>query len=477
MSFRTAPPRVAKVVSVLLLAWACSPESAPGPTAPLAPSANEVTSVDGISRRNATLALNAVFAGNAQTVAAAPNLVPPGAPLAPFIEARLYAIANVAMHDALNAVIPRYARYADNGPIDRRAGAAAAVLTAAHDAIVGAAPGAATSTDAWYATAIGALAGSEGLDGCVAVGHRAAAAILAKRAADGVAAGGVAPYHPGSNPGDYRFTFPFNTPDFDFFGTGGFADASNWAATVTPFVIRSASQFRPRAPYGAPSNAAAVLTPRYTSDFNEVKAIGCNGCPARSAEQTEIALFWMENSPTGWNRIGRIVADQRNLDAVDAARLFALLQMGEFDAYTSSLEAKYFYNFWRPVSAVALAAGDGNPLTAPASGWEVLAFPTPPVPDYPSAHATAGGAGAAIIEEVVPGRGRSFATTSGSLAGVTRTFSSVAAAAEENALSRIYIGYHFRHATKVGVAQGRRVGDFVVGHALRPLNEEDDREH
>src|SRR4030088_2420694 len=103
----------------------------------------------------------------------------------------------------------------------------------------------------------------------VSIGHRAAAAILGRRATDGVAGGGVAPYHPGSNPGDYQFTFPFNTPDFNFFGTGGFADASNWAGTVTPFVITSASQFRPGPPYGAASNAGAVLTSGYTADFNE----------------------------------------------------------------------------------------------------------------------------------------------------------------------------------------------------------------
>jgi hypothetical protein len=472
MSFRQSPPKVAAILIALTLAVACSPESAPGPTAPLAALPN-TASTNGISNSRARSALEAVFAGNAQSILAAPTLVPPGVPLTPFTEARLYAIANVAMHDALNSVVPEFQRYADVGPIDSHANAAAAVLTAAHDAIVGAAPGAQASTDAWYAEAIGALDAPDGFAAGVAIGHRAATAILARRANDGVAAGGVAPYHPGSNPGDYTFYFPFNTPGFDFFGTGGFADASNWAATVTPFVLRRASQFRPGPPYGAASNAEAVLTRRYTRDFNEVKALGCAACPERTAEQTEIALFWMENSPTGWNRIARAVAVQKRLDASDAARLFAVLQMGEFDAYTSSLEAKYHYNFWRPVSAVALAGADGNGLTSPASGWEVLAFPTPPVPDYPSAHATAGGNAAAIIEALTAGHNQRFTTTSGSLAGVTRTFSSVAQAADENALSRIYIGYHFRQATKVGVVQGRAVGNYVVTHTLLPLDADD----
>jgi hypothetical protein len=316
------------------------------------------------------------------------------------------------------------------------------------------------------------LAGSAGLGRGIALGHRSAAAILAHRSTDGVASGGVGPYVPGGNPGDYRFTFPFNTPAFDFFGTGGFADASNWGTTVTPFVMTSASQFRSPPPYGAASNTAAVKTAHYTADYNEVKALGCAGCTARSAERTEIALFWMENSPTGWNRIARIVADQRNLDAWDTARLFALLQIGEFDAYTASLESKYYYNFWRPVTAVEFAATDGNPLTSSQAGWQVLAFPTPPVPDYPSAHATAGGSAAAIIEALVPGRGPRIATTSGSLVGVTRSFATVADAAKENAASRVYIGYHFRHATEAGLALGRRVGGYVATHVLRPIDQQ-----
>jgi hypothetical protein len=289
------------------------------------------------------------------------------------------------------------------------------------------------------------------------------------RATDGTAGGGVAPYTPGTQPGDYQFTFPFNTPAFDFFGTGGFADASMWAATVTPFVVTSTSQFRAPRPYGASTNALAVLTQRYTDDYNEIKALGCAGCAARSPEQTEIGLFWLENSPTGFNRIARIVAEQRHLDAWDTARLLALLQMGQFDSYATNFDSKYYYNFWRPVTAVALAETDGNPNTSTVANWEVLGFPTPPVPDYPSAHSGAGGTAAAIIDAIIPGRGRPITTSSGSLPGVTRTFATVDDAASENALSRIYVGFHFRLATEVGVAQGREVGEYVAHNALRPL--------
>ena len=461
----------AVLVMAAIAGASCSPDSSSTVTDPAI--TLPVANAGGVPNPQSVAALAAVRSGNAQSIVAAPALVPAGVPLPPFIEARLYAISNVAMHDALNAIVPRFERYADTGPVEPDAGIAVAVLTAARDAINGAAPAAAAATNAWYASEIAALAGSPGFADGVALGERAAAAILARRSADGTAGGGVAPYTPGSSPGDYQFTFPFNTPGFDFFGTGGFADGSVWAASVTPFVVTSTSQFRAAPPYGAASNSAAVLTQQYTDDFNEVKALGCAGCTARTAQQTEIALFWLENSPTGWNRIARIVADQRQLDAWDTARMLALLQMGEFDSYATNFDSKYHYDFWRPVTAVALANSDGNPNTTAATGWEVLGFPTPPVPDYPSAHAGAGGTAAAIMEALVPGRGKGITATSGSLPGVTRTFATVGEAARENALSRIYVGFHFRHAADVGLSQGRDVGEYIARNALRPIKDQD----
>ncbi len=462
--FRQRRPSIVGTVSVLsACAGALSMLSACSTDSPVAPKPFPSDSAS-------TAALSAVLAGNAQTILAAPSLVPAGAPLAPFVEARLYAISNVAMHDALNAVVPRYERYADTGPIDTTANLSVAVLTAAHDAIVGADSGASASTDVWYNAAMASHSAEVGVAAGVSIGHRAASAILARRVNDHTAGGGVAPYTPGTAAGDYRFTLPFNTPDFNFFGTGGFADASMWGATVTPFVVTSASQFRAAAPYSASSDANAVLTPQYTTDYNEILTLGCTTCSSRTTTQTQIGQFWLENSPTGWNRIARIVSDQHHQNAWDSARLFALLQMGEFDTYTTNLESKYHYNFWRPVTAIALAATDGNSGTTTVANWQELGFPTPPVPDYPSAHAAAGGSAAAIIESLLPTSAGSIATTSGSLSGVTRTFATVADAANENALSRIYVGFHFRHATEVGVDQGRKVGAFVVSSALRPLH-------
>lgn len=123
------------------------------------------------------------------------------------------------------------------------------------------------------------------------------------------------------------------------------------------------------------------------------------------------------------------------------------------------------------MTAVALAGTDGNAATSPTLGWQVLSFPTPPVPDYPSAHAVAGGV-AAVLEAMTPGR-VAFSTTSASLPGVTRSFGSITQAARENADSRVFIGYHFRHATDAGLAQGRAVGRYMVERALRPLDNDE----
>lgn len=431
----------------------------------VSPTEVEVRAVTGgVPATLAGAAHRAVLDGSATVVSVAPALVPPGVPLAPFVEARLYAIVQVAMHDALNAIEPRYERYADVGPLSPEAHPAVAVLTAARDAMLGAVPGATATVDVWYANAMAPYTTSDGAAEGIALGHRVAEAILARRAFDGVAGGGFAPYTPGNAPGDYRFTAPFDGPPFN-----GFADAVAWGTTVTPFVLASTSQFRVPAPYGAPSNALAVQTPRYTRDYNEVKALGCAGCTARTATQTEIARFWVENSPTAWHRLARTVAAQRQLDAWDTARLLALLEMGEFDSYTANLESKYHYNFWRPVTAVANAGADGNAATAPEVGWQVLTFPTPPVPDYPSAHSGAGGTAARIIERLVPGRGPRVVATSTSLPGISRTFDSATEAALENAESRIFVGYHFRLATEAGLAQGREIGDWVTDNALKPL--------
>jgi len=389
-------------------------------------------------------------------------------PIPPFVEARYYAMVNIAMHDALNNIRSEYKTYAMHNLRERKANPDAAVAQAAYDVIVAFydklnAPAMVTPQPVkdhisqLLQQSLNAIPDGEDKTAGIALGKKAAAAVLAKRANDGVAAAFLPPgaLPEGSKPGEYRYTPPFNIPGLPVYGL---TDGPGWG-NVTPFAMSSGSQFRPGAPYDVRSEA-------YAKDFNEIKKLGCANCPDRTADQTDMALFWRESSPLGWNQIARNIVLKQHMDAWEVARLFALLHIAEADAYISSLEAKYHYFYWRPVTAIHLAADDGNPNTSPDTNWEVLGFPTPPIPDYASAHACAGGAAAELMKIFFGKDNIRFNSTSTS-SGTTRSFSSLSQAARENSLSRIYIGYHFRKACLEGEEQGKKIGKWVFNKVLQ----------
>ena len=225
-----------------------------------------------------------------------------------------------------------------------------------------------------------------------------------------------------------------------------------------------------------------MTDPRYTADFNEVKRLGGDGVTtpsARTPDQTEIALFWWESSPLGWNRIARRVAARTRLDPWEQARLLGLLNIALADGYIGTFETKYCddYNYWRPVTAIHAADTDGNPDTDADPDWTPLRQ-TPPIPDYDSGHAVEGGAAASVLRRFFGTDRIRFSTCSltlpvGSRCGErserSRTYRSFSDAADENGVSRIYIGFHFREAAEVGIEHGRRIGRYVVKRSLRPL--------
>ncbi len=408
---------------------------------------------EGAGTREVVFQWNDLATRAVANVGAGPDALPP------FVEAVVYALANTAMHDALNTIRPRYARYAHTGPGASSASAAAAAAQAAHDVLVAVLPPF-SELEVALAANLAAISDAAARDAGVAIGKAAAGAMLATRIDDGSAQAQV-PYAFGTQPGDYRATPPFDGPPFN-----GFAAVPAWGK-VRPFVMRSGAQFRVPSPYGRRSNTDAVRTARYTRDYNEVVGLG-GTVSERTADQSEIALFWLENSPLGWNRIARTLAERHGLGAWRAARLFALTGLAEADAYIATFDSKYYYNFWRPFTATQI--DDGNPATDASPSWSVFAFPTPPIPDYPSGHGTAGGAAAAVLCFYFRGDTGPFETTSSSLPGVTRRFRSPWDAAWENADSRIYAGYHFRLATEAGTVQGAAVGFWAVTHALRRLD-------
>lgn len=365
-------------------------------------------------------------------------------PLDPLTESRILAIAHLAMHDAANAVSPRFAPYGNMRADAAGASVDAAIAGAAATALRALLPGHGAVFDAEFETRTSQVSDVAARDRGVAVGRRIALDLLERRKADG-AANAVA-WPAGQRPGEYRPTPPDFTPAF----------ASHWGK-VQPFALRTSDQFRPAPP-------PALNSVQALADLAEVRALGGADSAQRTFEQSEIACFWYEASTQGWNRIARELGLARKLDVWDHARLLALANVALADGFIAGFEAKYHFNYWRPATAIR---ENGHP--------EWLSFlPTPPVPDYPSTHTVLGAAAAAAIERCLGTDTVAFAMTSGEpYPNITRRFWSLSQAAQENGASRVFAGLHFTTAVRAGYRQGTEVGAWAAETLLRPLPKAD----
>jgi hypothetical protein len=241
-----------------------------------------------------------------------------------------------------------------------------------------------------------------------------------------------------------------------------------WLPHSLTWVIPSPSSFRPPGP-------PALTSPQYTADFNEVKAVGWMNSTARTADQTQAALFWNGTALTFWNRAAAYNSVQRHLSLSKNARLFALLNLAMADAAISCWDAKYHYNYWRPITAIQLADTDGNPDTIAQANWTPLRS-TPPYQEYSSGHASVTAAGQEVLTEYfgshVPVSGWSEAFGPATV----RSYPSFSAAADEANLSRIWLGIHFRTAVKDARAAGDAIGAYVMQHAMSRLHGHHDDE-
>lgn len=375
----------------------------------------------------------------------------------PIQQSRVLAMTQAAVHDALNAIDRRYAPYALNQQADPNSSPEAAVAAAAHDVLVNQFPTRQVALDAAYAASLSTIADGTPKTNGIAIGQQAAATIIALRSADGSSA--FVPYTPGSGPGVWQPTPPAFLPAIE----------PGWGS-VTPFTLTSGSQFRPDVP------ALFDLTSKkYANDYNEVKSLGSATSVTRTAEQSQIAMFWYEPSPNGWNRIARIVSAQKNLDLWENGRLFGLLNLAMADGLIAGFDAKYTYNFWRPVTAIRAGDTDGNDKTLADASWSSF-LTTPNMPDYPSTHSVLGAAAAEVLTRFFDDDDDiSFTTTSGNpFPGITRSFTSFDQAAQENADSRVFAGLHFRTTCTDGLKLGVKVGRFAFKHYLKPAKKHDD---
>ena len=371
---------------------------------------------------------------------------------------RSLAIMHAAIYDAVNAIekshTPYVVRLPDASPSASQDAAAAA---AAHDVLAALYPQFQAALDAQLQDSLAQITDGSDVGEGVRIGQAVAAQILALRQDDGSSAQPPL-FVFGTNPGDYQSTPP-NFPKQPQF--------THWSR-VTPFALRRANQFRPGPP-------PALTSDRYSDALNEVKSLGIVNGAASTPDQGLTGRFWNGAIQNYWNEITQSVTDARHLRTAERARLFALLNLAIADSVIAFYDAKYTYNLWRPVTAIRAADTDGNPETVGDPAWLPEVGNTTPDPAFPGAHAVVSAAALDVLLSVLERDRADLIVTSEVLPGVTRSFESLSAAAEEATLSRIFAGVHFRFDLTSGARLGRKVADFVVDHVLTRLEGEDER--
>jgi membrane-associated phospholipid phosphatase len=375
----------------------------------------------------------------------------------PLYFAREAAIVHAAIYDAVNDIDRSYTPFFADVKAPPGASLEAAAAQAAHDTMVALFPAHQATFDATLAADLAGIPPGRARLG-TAVGQAVAQQILAWRSTDGSNA--QVTYVQGTDPGDWQPTPPAFAP----------AVAPQWGS-VTPFCIPSDSAFRAPPP-------PALTSADYTAAFNEVKSLGAADSTTRTAEQSQIARFWYgaagTYTATGyWNQIAQEVAQQRGDSLVQDARLFALLNLAQADAYFAVWDTKFTYNFWRPVTAIRAADTDGNPDTAADPAWTPF-LATPAHPSYNSGHSGISAASAAVLASFFGSDAIPFSLSSDGLPGVTRSYASFSAAVQEVSDSRVYAGIHWRFDVQAGQVMGNEVGDYIVTHFLLPASRSGD---
>lgn len=376
----------------------------------------------------------------------------PGAQPSTIHPTRSFAIMHAAMYDAVNAIDgthrPYFVQLQNVAP---GASQEAAAVSAAHEVLVGLYPNAnlRATLDAKFQESLDQIPDGSAKDQGIAIGQLVADQMLALRSNDGSNAA-PAPVVFANAPGAYQKTPPnFPNPAF-----------TQWPQ-VTPFALQFASQFRPGPPPDLTSTA-------YADAFNEVKAFGIAHSTAATTDQALTGRFWNGAIQNYWNEIAQQAALANNLTAAQSARLFALLNLTFADSVIAFYDAKYTYDFWRPITAIRAADQDNNFGTAPDPNWLPEVGNTTPDPSYPGAHAVISAAGAAVLDAFFGSDNFNFSVTSEVLAGVQRSFTSFSAAADEATVSRIFAGVHFRTDLTAGQQLGNEVANYVVDHFLTP---------
>lgn len=394
-----------------------------------------------------TWAANPVLAWNAVALDTIrfDNTPPPAA-------ARQLALLHVAIFDTLNGLGGNFASYRPHTNAPVGASPEAALAAAANRVLRYGWPQFTTKFDAELQSHLLALPDDAARAAGLNWGRQVAQDILTERLFDGASYG--VDYRSSAGAGRWQSTPPL------------FASAllPQWAK-VKPFTLTAPDQFRPPPP---PQLGSA----EWARQFNQVKSLGSTNSTARKRDQTEIAWFWADGvgtqSPPGrWNEVAQQLVRARRMSALDSARTFALLNLALADAGIACWDAKFAYDWWRPITAMRAADTDGNPATETDPSWTPLIV-TPPFPEHTSGHATFSAAAAAVLAAVNGGDRFRFTLRSDGIFGTERSYRRFSDAATEAGISRIYGGIHFMAANLDGQKCGRQVGEHVALHFLRP---------
>lgn len=370
----------------------------------------------------------------------------------PTLAGRGLAILHTAIYDAVNSVERTHQPFFVDLIAPPGTSAEAAASAAAREVMVKTFPTESARYEQAFSDFLKGFPPGKSLDDALALGKLVADRILEWRNGDGATTS--VPYIPNSEPGHWRRTPPLVRPP----------DSPQWM-WVEPFAMITGSQFRPHGP-------PPLTSRRYALDFNQVKELGAADSALRSEEQTLIAKFWSDFSytatpPGHWNQIATIVAESRGNSLAQNARLFALLNLAMADAGILCWDAKYVYDFWRPMTAIRAADTDENPETSPDPAWNSL-LNAPPFPEYTSGHSTFSRAAAVVLAHFFGTDAIPFTVGNDTLPGISRSFSSFTEAADECGMSRIYGGIHFLSANKDGKVSGAALADYVSRNFLLP---------
>jgi PAP2 superfamily len=390
----------------------------------------------------------------------------------PHAAALSLAMVQGAVYDAVNAIDGGRQPYLVAPPADPGDSEDAAAATAAYRVLVGFPdlpglfPTQLPTLQPLYDSSLASVPDGPGKTGGIEVGEAAARAMLAARANDGR----FGPFTPveGTDPGEWRRT----PPNF-----GG--DPAAWVANVRPFLVPNVEMLRTDGPN-------ALTSAAYAEDFNEVKELGSLTSTRRTADQTAASIFWQDSGPAIWNRVFRALAASEKLDIVDSARMFAMTNLAGADGSIGCWNDKYYWNFWRPITAIREAASDGNPATEADPAWLPLFNPTipgvavspPPLvtpgfPDHPSGHTCISGGYVHALQAYFGTDRIAFTAVSNKCSPApcpSRSFDSFSEALKEIIDVRVWSGIHFRTADVQGAVLGKKVAHYLQKNYFQPTD-------